>query len=108
MSFQDPILDTILCLVIMSPEFPIGCQFLRYLLLLMLLIGCVCVCVCVLIFICLAARGIFVSQPGVKPTCPALQDGSLTTEPLRNPLIVLIVLDGPKDDWSGVFRVSLC
>ena len=67
-----------------------------------------CVCVCVLIFICLAARGIFVSQPGVKPTCPALQDGSLTTEPLRNPLIVLIVLDGPKDDWSGVFRVSLC
>jgi len=55
-----------------------------------------------------AARGIFVSQPGMKPTCPTLQDGFLTTEPPRNSLIVLIVLDGPEDDWSGVVRVSLC
>ena len=35
---------------------------------------------------CSAARGVFVSQPGIKPTSPALQGGFLTTGPPEKPL----------------------
>ena len=35
---------------------------------------------------CSAARGIFISQPGIEPTSPALQGGFLTTGPPEKPL----------------------